>query len=328
MRKIFVFVIVIVFVVVHIFSCAKKEIETSNVDQECEWAFCETDTTGKQADVFFVCPTVYNGSSEQPRMSLEDSISKAKFIGATNMERGIYDDNCRFFAPYYQQAGLNVYSQSTEYCDSVVGVSYNEVRDAFRIYLKKYNNGRPIVLAGFSQGADHCIRLLKEFGNNKEIADKIVSCYAIGWRLTKEEVKECPWLKPATSETDLGSIVLFSSESPKLKKSLIIPEGIWTYSINPLTWVTSSEIANKDQNLGACFTNYSAEIVTEIPNLTGAYIDAERGALKVTDVTEEQYPSYLPGFAEGEYHIYDYQFFYRNLEHNVQKRIVRFLNKK
>ena len=69
----------------------------------------------------------------------------------------------------------------------------------------------------------------------------------------------------------------------------------------------------------------SGTIVAEIPQLTGAYIDAQRGALKVTDVTPEEYPPGLSIFADGVYHLYDYQFFYRNLQENVGVRLAAYL---
>lgn len=55
--------------------------------------------------------------------------------------------------------------------------------------------------------------------------------------------------------------------------------------------------------------------------MTGAYIDETRGALKVIDVTEEDYPAGLSILDEGVYHLYDYQFFYRNLQDNVAVRV-------
>ncbi len=67
------------------------------------------------------------------------------------------------------------------------------------------------------------------------------------------------------------------------------------------------------------------EPTEEIPNLTGAYIDEERGTLKVTDVKPEDYPGKL--FDDGIYHLYDYQFFYRNLQENVAKRLSAYSEK-
>ena len=70
--------------------------------------------------------------------------------------------------------------------------------------------------------------------------------------------------------------------------------------------------------------DYSGTIIEEIPCLTGAYIDPERGTLKVTDVPSEEYSSAL--FGDGVYHLYDYQFFFRNLEENVIARTEAWLD--
>jgi hypothetical protein len=73
------------------------------------------------------------------------------------------------------------------------------------------------------------------------------------------------------------------------------------------------------------FTGYDGRIKKEIPQLTGAYLDSMRGTVKVTDLDAA---AYLPGldlFKPGEYHIYDYQFFYRNLQTNVGDRIDVYL---
>jgi hypothetical protein len=125
------------------------------------------------------------------------------------------------------------------------------------------------------------------------------------------------------SETDTGVIIAFNSEDKDVTSSLIIGEDEKTYSINPLNWKTTSEIADKTLNKGACFTDYSGSIKQEIPNLTGAYINEERGNLIATDVNKHDYPGVI--FENGIYHLYDYQFFYRNLQENVAKRLNQYL---
>ena len=138
-------------------------------------------------------------------------------------------------------------------------------------------------------------------------------------------INEYPHLKFATGEDDTGVIISFNSEAEEVTDSIIIPEGMHTLSINPLNWKTDSTPASKEENIGACFTDYDGNIVSEIPNLTGAYIDPVRGALKVTDVKPEEYPPVLSIFESGIYHIYDYQFFYRNLQENVGVRLESYL---
>lgn len=288
------------------------------------WAYLETEDTDKTADVFFICPSVYGGSDDACNMSLSDTDTKESFVGAINMEKGIYDADSRFFAPYYRQIGLNVYEMPEADREPYLETAYADVRDAFLYYMENYNEGRPIILAGFSQGADMCLRLMKDLFDDETLADQLVACYAIGWRITQEDLDEYPHLKVASGENDTGVIVSFNSEAEDINDSLMIPEGTKTYAINPLNWKTDSTPADKSLNQGACFTDYSGEITSEISELTGAYIDETRGALKVPDVSPEDYPAGLSIFTDGVYHLYDYQFFYRNLQENVQTRIDAF----
>ena len=288
------------------------------------WAYLETEGTDKTADVFFICPSVYGGSDDACNMPLSDTDTKESFVGAINMEKGIYDADSRFFAPYYRQIGLNVYEMPEADRDPYLETAYADVRDAFLYYMENYNEGRPIILAGFSQGADMCLRLMKDLFDDETLADQLVACYAIGWRITQEDLDVYPHLKVASGENDTGVIVSFNSEAEDINDSLMIPEGTKTYAINPLNWKTDSTPADKSLNQGACFTDYSGEITSEISELTGAYIDETRVALKVPDVSPEDYPAGLSIFTDGIYHLYDYQFFYRNLQENVQTRIDAF----
>lgn len=315
----------ILIIIISLSGCSDQT-DVINYSDNSNWSYFETDTTGKAADVFFVCPTVYSGSDNACNMALTDEDTKAVFLGATNMEKEIYDNDSRFFAPYYRQAGLNVYTMEISDREQYLELAFDDVKNAFEYYYETCNDGRPFILAGFSQGADMCIRLIKECFNDISIQDQLIACYAIGWRITEEEIKEYPQLKSAEGESDTGVIISFNSEAESIDNSLTVPKGTKTLAINPLNWKTGSAIADKSLNLGACFTDYNGNIVEEINNLTGAYIDDVRGTLKVTDITPEEYPAGLDLFENGIYHLYDYQFFYRNLQKNVQIRIDAYLD--
>lgn len=325
-KKILIFPLTLIMIISISLSGCSDQTNTTDYSDHSNWSYFETDTTDRIADVFFVCPTVYSGSDDSYNMTLTDEDTKADFLGATNMEKEIYDRDSRFFAPYYRQAGLNVYTMETRDREQYLEFAFNDVKNAFEYYYETCNDGRPIILAGFSQGADMCIRLMKECFKDKDIQHQLIACYAIGWRITEEEVREYPQLKFAEGESDTGVIISFNSEAESIDNSLTVPKGTKTLAINPLNWKTDSAIADKSLNLGACFTDYDGNIINEINNLTGAYIDDIRGTLKVTDVTPEEYPAGLDIFENGIYHLYDYQFFYRNLQKNVQIRINTYLS--
>ena len=288
------------------------------------WAYYG-DGEGLPADVFFICPTVFTGSEETLNMPLDDQEARSSFLGATNMEKGIYDASACFYAPYYRQIGLNVYALPEEEREPWLALAYEDVKAALTYYLENCNDGRPLVLAGFSQGADMCIRLMKDCFADEATRDLLVACYAIGWRITQEELTQYPHLRVASGEDDTGVIISFNSEAEGVQDSPMIPSGVRSLAINPLNWRTDATPASKEENPGACFTDYSGQIVTEIPHLTGAYLDPVRGSLRVPDVSPEDYPPVLPLFAEGVYHLYDYQFFYRSLQENVAVRLSAYL---
>lgn len=328
MKKIATIILSLVMSLPLLITGCQQEKSKSNVDYSDtnNWACCEKDNKETKADVFFICPTVYKGDENSFNMSLSDEEAKKAFIGATNMEKGIYDENARFFAPFYSQAGLNAYTLTAEDREQYLLYAYEDIRSAFRYYLDNYNEGRSIVLAGFSQGADLCIRLMKEFFTDDKLQEQLVACYAIGWAITEDELTQYPHLKFATNKADTGVIISFNCEAENVTNSLLVPEGVKALAINPLNWKTNSEKADKEKNIGACFTDYDGNINSEIPKLTGAYIDSKRGTLKITDVTAEDYPAGLDIFEDGVFHLYDYQFFYRNLQENVSYRIQRHLS--
>ena len=277
----------------------------------------------KDADLFLICPTV--DTRDEYNMSMDDEEVKQSFSGALNMERGIYEDNTRMFAPYYRQAAMKIYNLSPEEREPYLELAYQDVSAAFSWYLENKNEGRPIVLAGFSQGADMCYRILKEYFGDSALQQQLVAVYAIGWPMTEQMITEYPQIVPAASENDTGVVVSFECESEDVTGTLIIPEDMKALSINPLNWVTDSTPADKSLNAGACFTSYSGKIKQEVPELCGCYIDPERGALKVTDIMPEEYPPILSFLPEGSYHLYDYQFYFRNLQQNVEQRIKAYM---
>ena len=277
----------------------------------------------KDADLFLICPTV--DMSDEFNMSMDDEDTKASFLGALNMERGIYEESTRMYAPYYRQAAMKVYSLDREEWEPYMELAYSDVSAAFAWYLEHENEGRPIVLAGFSQGADMCYRLLEEYFGDEELYDQLVAVCAIGWPCTEELTAQYPQIRPAQGADDFGVVISFDCEAPEVTETFISPAGQRAFGINPLNWRTDETAADKSENLGACFTDYNGEIRSEQESLCGCYIDAERGAVKVTDVDPAEYAPIVPGLPYGAYHVYDYQFFFRNLQQNVAERLASYM---
>lgn len=304
-----------------VFDGDTDKVDYVNADN---WAYY-AEGEDKDADLFLICPTV--DMKEENNMSIDDEETKESFLGALNMERGIYEDSTRMFAPYYRQAAMQVYGLPEDEWEPYMRTAYADVSDAFSYYLDNANAGRPIILAGFSQGADMCYRLLEEYFGDEDLYSRLVAVYAIGWPCTDELVSDYPQIVPASGADDVGVVVSFDCEAPEVTETFINPAGQKANTINPLNWKTDDTIADKSENPGSCFTDYSGGIRSEEAGLCGCYIDTERGIVKVTDVRAEDYPPIVPGLPDGAYHIYDYQFFFRSLQQNVEERVEQYLSR-
>ena len=300
-----------------------KAYDAADYTESSNWAYWNVGD--KDVDLFLVCPTVDMGSAGNFNMSLQDEKTKAGFLGALNMERGIYEGEASLYAPYYRQVTFPVYAMEADEAQGYFSLAYEDVRAAFLYYMEHSAKDRPLILAGFSQGSDMVLRLLKEFFDDPDYQDRLVAAYCIGWRITDQDLTECPWLEMAETADDTGAIVSFNTEAVDVTESLLVPAGVKTHAINPLNWKTDGTPAAASENLGACFTDYSGKIKKEVSALTGAYLDPVRGTLKAPDIDPADYSNSL--FPDGVYHLDDYQFFYRNLQQNVEQRVDAYFTK-
>lgn len=301
-------------------SSDNEPLDYSNAEN---WiVFAEKEDT--DADFFFIAPTVSTG--ETYNMTLEDPSVLTSFLVQTNVFRDIYGTHCRTFSPVYRQMTTAIFDLPVEEWEPYREFAYQDVSAAFQYYLENENNGRPIVLMGFSQGAEMGIMLMEDFFEDDQLSSQLVAAYFIGWPITPEMAAEFPQLKMAQGEGDTGVIIAFDCETPEVTESFLYPIGQKVLSINPLNWKTDSTPADKSLNKGSRLLNGRGEVKREATELCGAYIDPDRGVLKVTDIDAADYKPVLPIFTPGVLHVYDSQLFYQNLKENAELRLENYLS--
>jgi hypothetical protein len=252
-----------------------------------------------------------------------DDKNKSRLTRALNMQKDIYEDNLRMFSPYYAQISFKAYCLTDAEREPYMDIAYSDLSEAFSYYLAHENQGRPIVLFGYSQGGYYIYRLLKDFFGDAALYQQLVAAYAIGWGCSPEEAERYPQIVPVAGEDDIGCVVSYDAEAPDVAETLIVPRGERRFAINPLNWKTDATPADRTQNKGAVFVTNDLE-VTEVAQFCGAYLDTDRGVLKVPDVDPAEYsmrPDVLP---EGSFHIYDLYFFWNNLKENVGVRLAAY----
>jgi len=102
-------------------------------------------------DCFYVYPTMSRDGGMNSDLRPGDGEEKAAAVSQFARFSGV----CRTFAPLYRQMTLGAVAAAAAGADvsKPAMLAYGDVRAAWREYLAKYNNGRPYVLIGHSQGS-------------------------------------------------------------------------------------------------------------------------------------------------------------------------------
>jgi hypothetical protein len=128
-------------------------------------------------DCFYVYPTVSTDTGVNSDMTADPA---EKNVIAQQFAR--FASKCRTYAPMYRQVTLAGLRQRLAgggiTFDS--GVHYNDVRDAWRSYLQRDNQGRGVILVGHSQGAYILTELLRREIEGTAVQKRLIAAYILG----------------------------------------------------------------------------------------------------------------------------------------------------
>lgn len=280
----------------------------------------------KQVDVIYFYPTTFNKMREDaPDISdINDVGMRAKAQIVFGMQATVFGEDCNIYAPYYRQVSAP-YALTLSKQDEDDLLHYSASQDPTRAldyYFKHYNNGKPFILAGHSQGSQIITTLLSDYmKEHPEYQKRMIAAYVIGYSVTKQYLEENPHLKFAECADDTGVIISYNTEGPGNKNALntVVTEG--AISINPINW-------KRDDTYAATSENKGSFIMGEIiENLADARIDLNRGVVVCESVDPSKYAVTAPSdkfFGPESYHTQDYGFYYFNLRENVKLRIAAF----
>ena len=111
----------------------------------------------RRADCFYVYPTVSDQKQPQATQVVDDVLRSIALYQAAR-----YSRDCRVFAPVYRQVTIQGLLQPNTVTPEMQEQGYNDVVEAWRTYLKRFNHGRGVVLIGHSQGTFVLRRLIRE----------------------------------------------------------------------------------------------------------------------------------------------------------------------
>jgi pimeloyl-ACP methyl ester carboxylesterase len=272
-----------------------------------------------QADVFYLYPTIFTAEPINQYLwnaDVNDTKMNASVDNSAVLNQSTaFNGSCRVYAPRYRQAHYSAFTSSDRVSAAkALALSYEDIRAAFEYYLEHYNQGRPIVIAGHSQGTLHAVHLVKDYFDGKPLQGQLVEAYLIGMPI-KEAVFEN--IEASNRANHVGGFVTWNTFKtgyiPKYYNNGL-HEAICT---NPLTWNTDESYASRELNVGGVGRKFK---------FVDRPVDAEvhKGLLWVNK-------PYVRGrvFINIKiWHRADINFYWMNIRENVALRIAKFYKNK
>ncbi|MDP4263714.1 MAG: DUF3089 domain-containing protein [Bacteroidota bacterium] len=267
-------------------------------------------------DVFFLYPTTYTHKIKKNNASIDDDYLNAKTDYTTILyQASVFNQHCRVFSPRYRQASIKLFfTKDEKQKEQGFDMAYTDIKTAFDYYLQHWNQGRPIIIAGHSQGSKMAERLLKEYFENKPLQNKLVVAYIAGWSVPKEYFDS---LKMCSDSLQTGCICSWRTLRNGYVPSYLKFEKGNSFVTNPLTWTIDQQYAPRTLNKGSVLKKFNKIY----KNTTDAKIS--NGFLYVK---RPKFPWSFLYFSKN-YHPGDINLYYMNIRENIWQRISAF-NKK
>ena len=313
----------------------------TDYSKESNWAHLP-DTSDQDVDVFFVYPTVYmNPAPDAPTVvGVEDATHRAAVQAHYPEAPLVFEGLANVYEPYYRQTNICAFV-GKEYEETIKfqsGVQRTDLYAALDYFFAHYNQGRPFMLAGHSQGSMMLkIALTDYFKEHTDYLERMVAAYVIGFSITTDDLEANPALKFAEGADDTGVIVSWNTEGPGNKNVLNPVVMKNSIAINPLNWKRDDTYAPASENLGDRLpvndgpSFIPTSFTTDNPGLADAQLDVERGVVVCTGLKDYYATPVVPGgeppFGPAGLHLVDYGAYWENLRENIRTRIKAYFDR-
>lgn len=304
--------------------------------QDCNnWMFCSSNPV-LPVDVFYLYPTAYYKGPGEPAICPVTHGAMRQRARENVINKGsVFETVGNYFVPYYRQISLEyLVDQKKNDIREFIAGPVADVIQAFTYYMEKFNNGRPFILAGHSQGSILIsILLATSFKQHPEYSQSMVAAYIIGYGITQQYLKNNPHLRFACGETDYRVIISYNTEAPGITaENNAVPSG--SIAINPISWKRDDTEISSSLSLGSRVVrrdeNGHLIDILDMPHYADARIDMKRGVVICSTANPEDF-RIIGGekyFSPGILHNGDYSLYYYDLRKNAQKRVCAFLENK
>jgi hypothetical protein len=290
-----------------------------------------------EVDVFFVHPTTYYKAAGWNQPLGDASANQLTDMFVLRGQASVFNGCCRIYAPRYRQATLYSFMDSTGSGQAALKFAYQDVERAFDYFITHYNQGRPFVLAGHSQGSLHLRTLLETRITGTPLRERMIAAYPIGFAIDREALAaSAPDIPVCTSAEQFNCLVTWNAVGPHARSWGDTSKSV---CVNPLTWKVDDGVAGHALNLGgvtypgtfegsiADLVSLPQDFIDGKPVLQKAVADAQcvNGMLRVQEIRSQNYAARPMG--RDNYHVFDYSLFHMNLRQNVAARVRAFLSR-
>ncbi len=280
--------------------------ETPDYSQPSMWYEENNDTDNSGADIFYIVATwEFDWKTNDSLLChFADPVNTPQHCQDMGIEikrvAGYMGKGNNYYAPYYRHISLNSWTECEDTINNrYFSVAFKDIQQSFNYFLKEKNNGRPFILAGFSQGAKSVVELIKTMPDS--VADRMVAAYVMGYKVTSADTMVCHNLKPAKGADDTGVTICYNSVSNvKYIKPVLCDSNI--FCINPVNWKCDATAAT------------IADSIT-------VTLSPEYHVLVVNGFDGSSYPPILNMINVGDYHGAEPYLYQDFIEKNIKTRI-------
>lgn len=228
-------------------------------------------------DVFYLYPAAWQKGAGDGNYCPADHPSMLRGAqGAFNRQAAAFLPVGNIYAPYYRQADASyvlILPTIGEQEEAIRVIPAADGLAAFDYYLEHFNQGRPFILAGHSQGANVLLYILSRIKDQPDVLDRMVAAYVIGFSVTRDYLAGNPPLRFASGPDDTGVIISFNTQAEGVAQNPVVRPG--ALAINPISWTLDEGEAPMEDNLGSIMP-LSALLsdLNPVENLASARVDA------------------------------------------------------
>ena len=264
-----------------------------------------------KADVFFIHPTTFYRRYRSNGPLTDRAVNRFTDKHSIRMQASVFNGSAKVYAPRYRQAALfNYFKKESDKSQAAFDLAYSDVKAAFEYYLEYANKGRPIIIAGHSQGSMHGQRLLSEFFDGKNLQDQLVAAYLIGYNIAATSFQSVPICR---DPNDVGCVLSYNSYGRGSKAKLNKYNA--AICVNPVSWKSDNTFVHATDHpggVGRDFKDIDEHLVS---------CQCSEGVLWIEGLKKNNYPT----LANKNYHLSEYLLFYGSIRANVKERLSGFL---